>query len=100
MSKKSSEQNLSVRLSERGKNSLSDWNGCKLNFWEKHSNCSKIPQSYKRNAAVFAGSMEHAKHLNDVKIDLNGSFQTLPESKWKRVELELGKIVSVKVISN
>ena len=49
---------------------------------------------------VFVVNTEYVKDLNDVKSDLNGSFQNSLESKWKTVEFESGKIVSVKVVSN
>ena len=49
---------------------------------------------------VFVVNTEYVKDLNDVKSDLNGSFQKLLESKWKTVEFESGEIFSVKVVSN
>ena len=121
---KDSEHNLSFILSETGKNSPSDWDECELNFCGKHrlpfiysvkrkmsnketlalikssvSTCSRVPQACRRNA-VFVVNTEYVKDLNDVKSDLNGSFQNSLESKWKTVEFESGKIVSVKVVSN
>ena len=121
---KDSEHNLSFILSETGKNSPSDWDECELNFCGKHrlpfiysvkrkmsnketlalikssvSTCSRVPQACRRNA-VFVVNTEYVKDLNDVKSDLNGSFQNSLESKWKTVEFESGKIVSEKVVSN
>ena len=99
MFKKDSEHNLGFILSERGKNSPPDWNKCELNFWGKHrlpfidsikrkmtntemlaliksnvSTCSRVPQACRRNT-VFVVNTEYTKDLNDVKSDLNGSFQ-------------------------
>ena len=124
MFKKDSEHNLGFILSEKGKNSPSDWNECELNFLGKHrlpyidsierkminteilaliksnvSTCSRVPQACRRNA-VFVVSTEYMKDLNDVKRDLNESFQKSLESKWKTVEFESGQSVSVTVISN
>ena len=121
---KDSEHNLSFILSETGKNSPSDWDECELNFCGKHrlpfiysvkrkmsnketlalikssvSTCSRVPQACRRNA-VFVVNTEYVKDLNDVKSDLNGSFQNSLEPKWKTMEFESGKIVSEKVVSN
>ena len=38
--------------------------------------------------------------LDDVKSDLNGTFQKFLEAKWKTVEIEVKESVSVKIISN
>ena len=57
------------------------------------STCSRVP-------FVFMVSREHLKDINDVKFDVNGSFQKLLESKWKAMVFDSGEIVSVKVISN
>ena len=51
------------------------------------STCSGVPQACRGNV-VFVVSVEYVKDLNDVKCDLNGSFQKLLELKWKTVKFE------------
>ena len=60
---------------------------------------SRVPQVCRRNA-IFVIDTQRLKDLDDVKSDLNGTFQKSLEVKWKTVEVEVKECVSVKIISN
>ena len=60
---------------------------------------SRVPQACRRNA-IFVIDTQRLNDLDDVKSDLNGTFQKSLEAKWKTVEAEVKERVPVKIISN
>ena len=60
---------------------------------------SRVLQACRRNA-IFVIDTQGLKDLDDVKSDLNGTFQKPLEAKWKRVQVEAKDCVSVNIISN
>ena len=60
---------------------------------------SSVPQTCRTNA-IFVIDTQRLKNLDDVKSDLNRTFQKSLEAKWKTVEVEVKECISVKIISN
>ena len=60
---------------------------------------SRVLHNCRRNA-VFVIDTQRLNDLDDVKSNLNGTFQKSLEAKWKAVTVELKEGVSVKIISN
>ena len=60
---------------------------------------SSVPQTCRTNV-IFVIDTQRLKNLDDVKSDLNRTFQKSLEAKWKTVEVEVKECISVKIISN
>ena len=111
-------------FNEQEKNKPSDWSQVELKYWGKHNlpyldslqkkltntemfaivkssikTGSRVLHDCRRNA-VFVIDTQRLNDLDDVKSNLNGTFQKSLEAKWKAVTVELKEGVSVKIISN